>query len=225
VPGSRLVVFDLDGTLVDSLRDIAAAVNDALARVAPGARPLALAEIHAFVGEGATVLLRRSLEAAGATVPVEQVLPAYLESYGRRLLDTTAFYPGVLPALDALADNTLAVLTNKPGDLSRTLLCGLGADRRFARIWGTGDVPSRKPDPSGLQRLARELGARLAETVMVGDSAVDVETGRAAGCRTVGVTYGFDPQGVIAAGPDLLLDDLRDLPLLLRSRPADASRR
>jgi phosphoglycolate phosphatase len=218
VPVSSLVVFDLDGTLVDSIRDIAAAVHDAIGRVASGARPLEQHEIHGFVGDGAATLIARSLAAAGVDRRVDEVLPLYLEAYGRRMLDTTAFYPGVLEALDALQNRTLCVLTNKPGDLSRALLEGLGASRRFARIWGGGDVPSKKPDPEGLRLLMGELGARPEETAMVGDSAVDVATGRAAHVFTVGVTFGLDPRGVVAARPDAVLDDLRDLPRLLRQR-------
>ena len=209
-------MFDLDGTLVDSIRDIAAAVNDALARIAPETPPLGLAQIRSYVGDGASVLIARSLETAGVAARVEEVLPFYLEAYGRHLLDSTTFYPGVLEALDTLADRTLTVLTNKAGDLSRQLLTGMGAAHRFARIWGGGDVPSKKPDPQGLVRLMAELGAGADETAMVGDSPVDVATGRAAGVLSVGVTYGLDPRGVVSSRPDALLDDLRDLPGLLQ---------
>jgi phosphoglycolate phosphatase len=221
---TTLVVFDLDGTLVDSIRDIAAAVNDALRELAPGAPPLAVGQIHSFVGDGAAVLVTRSLAAAGLDRRLEEVLPAYLEAYKRRLLETTAFFPGVLEALDALRDRTLCVLTNKPGDLSRTLLAGLGAAHRFARIWGVGDVSGRKPDPAGLLRLMDELGVGAEEAAIVGDSPVDLATGRAAGVFTVGVTYGFDSRGVVAAGPDALVRDLRDLAPLLRDRDEHARR-
>jgi phosphoglycolate phosphatase len=224
VPACKLVVFDLDGTLVDSIRDIAAAVNDALVTVAPGTPPLGLAQIRSFVGDGPAVLVSRSLETAAVAASVAEVLPLYLEAYGRRFLDTTTFYPGVLEAMDALADRTLAVLTNKPGDLSRGLLSGLGAAHRFARIWGAGDVTVPKPDPQGLVRLMEELGARADETAMVGDSPVDVATGRAVGALSVGVTYGLDPRGVASSRPDALIDDLRDLPgLLQRIAPVRAT--
>jgi len=222
VPASRLVVFDLDGTLVDSIRDIAEAVRETLREVAPGTPPLAERQIHGFVGDGARVLIARSLAAAGVEARVEDVLPRYLDAYRRRLLDTTVLYPGVLEALDALQDRTLCVLTNKPGDLSRALLEGLRAAHRFTRIWGTGDVPAPKPDPEGLRRLMEDAGARPEETAMVGDSPVDVATGRAASAFTVGVTFGFDPEGVARAAPDALVSDLRDLPkvlTVLRSEP------
>jgi phosphoglycolate phosphatase len=203
---ARLLVFDLDGTLVDSSRDIAAAANAAIRRLAPGAAEIPLDAILSFVGEGARLLVERSLGYAGLGFSPDEVLPVYLECYAARLLDTTHLYPGVAEALDALAGTTLAVLTNKPGDLSRALLAGLGVAPRFARIWGAGDVPSRKPDPEGLLRLMAETGAFSGETWMVGDSATDVAAARAAGVRVAGVTWGFHPGALRAAGPDLLID-------------------
>jgi len=140
---ARLLVFDLDGTLVDSSRDIAAAANEALGRVAPGAPEIPLDSILAYVGEGARRLVERCLQHAKLDLSADDVLPAYLECYAGRLLDTTYVYPGVREALDALEGTTLAVLTNKPGDFSRTILDGLGVARLFARIWGAGDVTPR----------------------------------------------------------------------------------
>lgn len=203
---ARLVVFDLDGTLVDSSRDIAASVNAALGRVAPGTAALPLEAILSFVGEGAGLLVERSLRHAGLGLSTEEVLPVYIDCYRERLLDTTRLYPGVAAALDALAGTTLAVLTNKPGDMSRTILGGLGVASRFARVRGAGDVPSRKPDPAGLLGLMSELGARAGETWMVGDSATDVGVARAAGTRVAGVTWGFHPAALRAAAPDRVLD-------------------
>lgn len=212
----RLVVFDLDGTLVDSTQDLATAVNAALARVSPGTPPLAMDTVRSYIGNGAGILIARSLDAAGLRLRPEDVLPVFLDCYRGCLLDTTRLYPGVPEALDSLADRTLAVLTNKPGDMSRTILTGLEAAGRFARIYGGGDVPGRKPDPAGLLRLMAETGAAPRETVIVGDSAVDVRTGRAAEVWTVGVTYGLDPESLTAEPPDHLLNDLRDLARLLR---------
>jgi phosphoglycolate phosphatase len=211
---ARLLAFDLDGTLVDSSRDIAAAVNATLARVAPGTAAIPLDAILSYVGEGARLLIERSLGHAELDLPPDDVLAVYLDRYREHLLDSTYLYPGVAEALDALAGTTLAVLTNKPGELSRAILEGLGVAPRFARIWGAGDVPSRKPDPGGLLGLMAELGASPAETWMVGDSATDVNAARAAGTRSAGVTWGFHPAALRAAGPDLLIDDPRDLPAL-----------
>jgi phosphoglycolate phosphatase len=207
---ARLLVFDLDGTLVDSSRDIAAAANAALRRLAPGTPEIPLDAILSFVGEGARLLVERCLGHTGLDLPADEVLPVYLECYGERLLDSTRLYPGVADALDALAGTTLAVLTNKPGDMGRALLEGLGVVSRFARVWGAGDVPARKPDPAGLLRLMAELGATADETWMVGDSATDVGAARAAGVPVAGVTWGFHPGTLRAAGPDRLIDHPRD---------------
>jgi phosphoglycolate phosphatase len=180
-------------------------------RLAPGTPEIPLPEILAFVGEGARLLVERSLRHVGLDLSPDEVLSVYLECYRERLLDTTDLYPGVADALDALGGATLAVLTNKPGDLSRAILEGLGVAARFARVVGGGDVPSRKPDPAGLLHLMTDLGATPAGTWMVGDSATDVGAARAAGVRVAGVTWGFHPRQLREAGPDLLIDDPRDL--------------
>jgi len=206
-----LLVFDLDGTLVDSSRDLAAATNAALERVAPGHAAIPLAVVRSFVGEGARLLVDRSLRHAGIDRSADEVLPVFFECYSERLLETTALYPGMVEALDRLSGHTLAVLTNKPGPFSRTILEGLGVSPRFARIWGAGDVEERKPNPSGLRRLVEELGATAGATWMIGDSAIDVRTARAAGVRAAGVTWGLDPEGVRREEPDTLVDDPRQL--------------
>jgi phosphoglycolate phosphatase len=195
---ARLLVFDLDGTLVDSARDLAAATNAALQRTAPGTVPIPLAAVIGFVGEGARVLIERSIRYSQLELSPDDVLPVFLDCYAGRLLDTTRLYPGIAEALDALRARTLAVLTNKPGPFSRTILEGLG-------------VAARKPDPSGLLRLAEELEARPDETVMIGDSATDVATARAAGVKVLGVAWGLDPAGLRAANPDRILAHPREL--------------
>lgn len=204
MPG--LVVFDLDGTLVDSSIDLASSVNALLAELAPGVPALPLPVVRGFIGEGAAILISRSLARAGVAVPLEQALPVFLAAYRRRLLETTRPYAGVPEALQALSGHTLAVLTNKPGDLSRLLLDGLGLSARFRHVLGGGDLPARKPDPVGLLELMRRTGCGLRQTLFVGDSRVDVETGRAAAVPVLGVTWGLDPEGLRDAGPDLLLD-------------------
>ncbi len=206
-----LVVFDLDGTLVDSAGDLAAAVNATLRHFSPATPPIPLEKVRAFVGDGAAMLVARTLAAAQVDVSKEVALPVFLECYEARLLDTTVLYPGVQESLDALRDRTLAVLTNKPGAMSRRILEGLGVAGRFARICGAGDVPAKKPDPAGLRMLLGDTGIPPSAAVLVGDSAIDVRTGRAAGVRTVGVTYGFDPASLEMSPPDVLIGDLRDL--------------
>jgi len=208
---ARLVVFDLDGTLIDSSRDLATAVNRALARVAPGTPPLPESAVRTFIGSGARVLLARSLAASGLPHPVGEVLPVFLEAYAGCLLDTTRLFPGTVAALEGLRDRRLAVLTNKPGDMSRTILKALGVADRFFRIYGGGDLAAGKPDPDGLRRLAEEAGVETASAAMVGDSGIDVRTGRAAGALTIGVTYGFDAASFREDPPDLVVGSLPEL--------------
>ncbi|MFI5182772.1 MAG: HAD family hydrolase [Vicinamibacteria bacterium] len=207
----KLIVFDLDGTLVDSLADIASALNGTLARLSPGAPRLSRDAVRSLVGHGAWELVARALPLAALDVPVEKALALFRDIYRAGLLDETRPYPGVVVGLDRLRSRTLAVLTNKPGDLSRSILEGLGLADRFIRIYGGGDVAGKKPDPEGLARLLAETGTRASEGLMVGDSAVDVRTARNAGVGAVGVSYGFDPSGLAAEGPDLIVDSLEAL--------------
>jgi phosphoglycolate phosphatase len=179
--------------------------------VAPGVPALSLEQVRGFIGNGARVLIERSLLAAGIAAAPEDVLPLFLECYRERLLETTRLYPGARAALDELATARLAVLTNKPGALSRRLLAGLGIFGRFERVVGGDDRPTRKPDPEGLLWILEQLGVPAKRAVMVGDSAVDVRTGRAAGVYTVGFSGGYDAAGLAAEPPDLLLDDLAGL--------------
>ena len=147
----RLVVFDLDGTLVDSSGDLATACNRMLQRIAPGVAHLTQEQVRSFIGNGARKLVLRSLRATGVDHPVERALSVFLECYQRCLLDTTSLYPGAAEALDAMGARKLAVLTNKPGDMSRRILQELGVAGRFVRVLGGGDLPERKPDhTSGL---------------------------------------------------------------------------
>ncbi len=208
---ARLLVFDLDGTLVDSSRDLAAATNAAVRRVAPEAPPLPVEKVCTFVGNGARVLIERTLDHAGIDRAVDDVLPVFLECYGHCLLDTTRPYAGIVEALEALDGLPCAVLTNKPGPFARRILDGLDLAARFARIRGAGDVPAHKPDPRGLEQVMEELESTPAETWMIGDSPVDVRTARAAGVRVAGVSWGLAPEGLRREAPDRLIDDPRDL--------------
>jgi phosphoglycolate phosphatase len=201
---SRLAVFDLDGTLVDSLDDLHASVNHAL--LALGLAPRSLAEVRGFVGEGARRLLERAV--APRQDLLEAALAAWREHYEVHLLDRTRAYPGVEAAL-AGARRTLAVLTNKPAPMARRILEGLGLAPRFAAILGGGDAP-RKPDPAGLRTLMARAGATAGETVLVGDSRVDVETGRNAGVTVVAVTWGLGRQEELA-GADAVVERAGEL--------------
>ena len=186
--GSGLVVFDLDGTLVDSSADLASAAS-ALA-IELGGRPLTRAEVVMMVGEGAAVLVGRALTAAGVDPSTPGATARFLELYDACLLDSTHLYPGmgaVLQALDPLA--ALAVLTNKPRGPAERVLEGLGVRQHFIDVVG-GDGPwPRKPDPAGLAAL--RVHARGGSFVMVGDSPVDATTAARAGAAFVLANYGF----------------------------------
>jgi phosphoglycolate phosphatase len=207
----RLLVFDLDGTLIDSVDDLAAAVNSTLAELAPGTAALPVPLVRALIGQGAAKLVERGLRRAGLAHDVAEALPLFLRHYEAGLLDRTRLYPGVAEGLAELGGYTLAVLSNKPGPLCRAILEGLGVASRFARIWGAGDFAGRKPDPGPLLSLIEELGASRGETLMIGDSAIDVLTARAAGVAVYAVTWGLDPASLDATPPDRLIASLSEL--------------
>jgi phosphoglycolate phosphatase len=187
----RLIVFDLDGTLVDSRRDIAEAANATL--VAYGAEPLSEETVGRMVGNGAPVLIARAFEAAHAIQPAD-ALDRFLSIYRTRLLRCTRPYVGIPDVLSQLAPRaTLAVLTNKPLDATRDILAGLGLADYFQPgcIVG-GDGPfARKPDPAGLFHLMSAAGAAATETLLIGDSLIDWRTARNAGTRVCLARYGF----------------------------------
>lgn len=192
-----LIVFDLDGTLIDSERDLADAVNALLTE--RGALPLPLPAIGAMVGDGAAVLVRRAC--AAARLPMDDTsLPRFLELYDERLLHTTRPYAGIVEALEATAQyGVLAVLTNKPLGHTGRLLDGLGLARFFADVVG-GDGPlPRKPDPAGLRHLMSAHRAVPSGTVLVGDSRVDAATAASAGTAFCLARYGF---GARLMGPE-----------------------
>ena len=185
----RLIVFDLDGTLVDSRRDLADSANALIAEL--GGAPLTEEAIGRMVGEGAATLVRRAMAAAGLP-DVRAALARFLEIYDTRLLNHTRPYGGIEHAVrHARTLGRVAVLTNKPEKPTETILRGLGLFELFDQVVG-GDGPfARKPDPAGLLQLAADAGATPEATLMVGDSAIDHETARRAGTRCCLVSFGF----------------------------------
>jgi phosphoglycolate phosphatase len=209
------VAFDLDGTLIDSTADLAAAVNHALRGV--GRRELPAATLAGYVGEGARVLVQRAVgESDGADV--ERALALFLEHYGAHLLDHTRPHPGVVEALDALggAGVALSVLTNKPERLSRAILAGLGLLPRFVAVVGGDTLPTRKPDPAGLRHLAALTGTAPARMLLVGDSPIDVRTAAAGGIAFCGVAWGVVPGALAAAAPAHVVATPAELLALVR---------
>jgi phosphoglycolate phosphatase len=191
----KLIVFDLDGTLVDSKRDIAEAANETLLRC--GAPALPEAAIGRMVGDGAPVLLARAFAAAGVEMP-SQALKLFLDFYNGRLLTHTRPYDGIPELLAELAPRmALAVLTNKPTEATHGILFGLDLLKYFGAgsvVGGDGDLP-RKPDPAGLRHLMAIAGASPDATLLVGDSAVDWRTANAASTKICLARYGFGFEG------------------------------
>lgn len=189
-PMRPLVVFDLDGTLVDSREDLAASVNDVLAEWS--APPLPVEVVTRMVGDGARTLVARALREARLEASVDDALAAFHQHYAGRVTATTRPYDGVPGLLDALADRaTLAVLTNKPITPTRVLLDAFGWTPLFRRVIGGDESFGRKPDPAGLRAIIDETGVDLHATLMVGDSMADVEVARRAGTRVCFAAWGF----------------------------------
>lgn len=213
---SRLIVFDLDGTLVDSKEDLAVAVNVAIESF--GFPPLPHREIHGYVGDGAAALIRRALPATEDGLH-GQVLDRFLSYYRRHLLDTTRPYPGVVESLRKWTGRyRMALLTNKPLDMTEAILSGLSLSGFFSDVRGGDSFETKKPDPHGLLHILTEAGVAPSEAMMVGDSKNDVLAGRAAGTVTCGVTYGLGAEGFAAHPPDFTVDRFPDL--FARIRPA-----
>jgi phosphoglycolate phosphatase len=206
-----LAIFDLDGTLIDSKLDLAHSVNAALGHL--GLSPLPNETVYSYVGNGAPVLIRRSLGAGASQADVDQALAFFLEYYRAHMLDNTVLYPGVRTALDRMmrAGIPLAVLTNKPVRISEAIVEGLGLSGHFQYVYGGNSFEQKKPHPIGIDTLVSKLNARREHTVMVGDSGVDIDTARAAGVQACGVSYGFAPETLKSSPPDFFVDSLEEL--------------
>ena len=213
---ARLLVFDLDGTLVDSKEDLANAVNVAIESF--DLPPLPNPVIYSYVGDGASALMQRALPPEKADL-LPEVLDRFLAYYRRHLLDTTRAYPGVAGALRKWSGiYRMAVLTNKGVAMTREILSGLSLDGYFFDVRGGDSFRTKKPDPEGLLSILREGGVAPEEAIMIGDSRNDVLAGRAAGTVTCGVTYGLGASGFSGHPPDFTVDRFPEL--FRRIRPA-----
>jgi len=202
-----LLIFDLDGTLIDSKRDLTDSVN--ATRAWKGLPPLPDDIVSAYVGNGASMLIRRALPHLNDEEHGE-AHKFFLKYYRDHMLDATTLYPGVREGLDRLRAEAvpMAILTNKPVKFSVHLIAGLNLSDHFFRIYGGNSFEEKKPHPVGILTLIEESGAERGWTVMVGDSAVDVNTARNAGVQACGVSWGFQPETFEHAPPDFIIDDL-----------------
>jgi len=214
----RLLIFDLDGTLVDSRQDLCNSVNAMLRHL--GRPELPCDVVATYIGDGAPMLVRRALGDPGDEPFVQRALEYFLAWYREHKLDTTYLYPGVLDALRILHHSgarKLAVLSNKPVNPSRAIVEALGMGEFFSQVYGGNSFPTKKPDPAGARALLQEFGVSPAEAMMIGDSSIDVLTGRNAGLWTCGCLHGFAPHTLEQIAPDVLIDDPADLPQLFSS--------
>jgi phosphoglycolate phosphatase len=209
-PRFSAIVFDLDGTLVDSAPDLCGVVNQMLRR--HGRMELNLDEIRRMVGDGAAKLIERGFAAQGLPAPLPDLTKEFLSLYEQRIAAETRPFPGVVPTLERLrtAGLRLGVCTNKTTHLSRRLLDELDMTRFFASIVG-GEGPTRKPDPQHLQRVIGELQADETGTLMVGDSRNDVAAAKAAGVEVVAVSFGYTTIPPRELGADRVIDRFDEL--------------
>ena len=202
-------VFDLDGTLIDSKQDIVRSVNLMLRDTKREEQPAEL--VATFIGHGAPQLIAGVLGPGAGEEQRREAPGIFLAHYRERKLDRTRPYPGVTEALAKLAGRPMAVLSNKPTGLSVDILKGLGLERFFEAIYGGDSFRRKKPDPVGALAVLNELGATPAESAMVGDSDVDVETARNTGMLAVGVNYGFGQHDREKQPADIYVDSLLEL--------------
>ena len=206
-----LLIFDLDGTLIDSKLDLAHSVNAMLSHTGREQLPHEL--IFSYVGNGAPVLVRRALGPQASDAEHAAALEFFLAYYRAHKLDYTTLYPGVREGLAALTDagHISAILTNKPVRISIEIIHELGLGHHFLRIYGGNSFETKKPDPVGVHTLLQETGVSKELALFIGDSSVDIETARNAGIASCGLTYGFKPESLGDCPPDHLIDNFLDL--------------
>ena len=208
----RLIVYDLDGTLIDSRKDIVSSVNWTLTEL--GFKELPTEKISSFVGSGVANLMRQSLQEISpeALKCHDRSIKLFRRYYGEHLLDQTQLYPSVRKVLEFFKDRKQSVMTNKPQDFSITILKSLGIDSYFFKVMGGDQGFAKKPHPASLLEILKAAEMSPEEVILVGDSATDIETGKNAGVKTIAVTYGFGSREEIqAARPESILNDLEEL--------------
>lgn len=217
-----LIIFDLDGTLVDTLDDISASLNHALKPC--GLRPLSTDEVRSMVGEGLSVLLQKALGPDNISKH-EEALNRFLEHYSANIAVHSKPYPGVIDTLKKLTAFDKAVLSNKRESLSVKLLYSLGMGGYFQYIAGSDSTSAKKPSPLAVEHVLKKLGASPESALVVGDSTYDIDAGRGAGVKTVAVTYGYRPRAMLN-NADFMIDKMEELlPLIYQRNLAREKRR
>ncbi len=209
----KLIIFDLDGTLIDSRIDITNAINYALEPYGIGT--FTVDEITRMVGKGITTLIEDILR-PHPDIKKEKVLKRFLEHYESHLVDNTMAYPGVYGTLERLYRWRKAVVSNKREYLSKSILRALDLEKFFDIVVGSDTTPEKKPSPLPIDFVLDKLDITRSETVMVGDSEIDIKTARVSGVKVISVTYGYRPRGVLN-GADYIIDDITELPALIES--------
>ena len=217
----RAIIFDLDGTLIDSKHDLILSVNAMLEEMR---RPrLAADVISGYIGHGAPQLVARALGGTAKEEELKHALQFFLHYYEEHKMDNTCAYPGVAETLLRLRDVPMAVLTNKPVRISVRILEALGLANNFRAIYGGNSFETKKPDPLGARTILREMGVEAEQALIVGDSEVDVQTARNAGTRAAAVNYGFGVHDRAAYPADVYLDRFADLLELVGNHPVEHS--
>jgi phosphoglycolate phosphatase len=212
----RALIFDLDGTLIDSQRDLIRSVNVMLREM--GRAELKEETISGYIGQGAPILVGRALGEGASEEEHQRALQFFLGYYEEHKMDTTRAYPGVAETLEELAGLPMAILTNKPARISVRILDELGLKRYFRAIYGGNSFETKKPDPLGANTILREFGVLPHEALLIGDSEVDVQTARNAGALAAAVNYGFGAHDRAAHPADIYLERISDLLELLAQR-------
>ncbi|HEY1216726.1 MAG TPA: HAD-IA family hydrolase [Bryobacteraceae bacterium] len=205
-----LIIFDLDGTLIDSSKDLATAMN--ATREHLGMAPIDPSLIYSFVGNGVRVLVQRALGGESNSELVDKGHQFFLTYYGAHAVENTRLYPRIEETLKRLnAKHKLAILTNKPIEISYRIVKFLQLEKYFSRVYGGDSFSEKKPSPVGIHALMQEFKAPAPGVLMVGDSSVDVETARNANVKSCGVLWGFQPESLKKSRPDLLIYDPVDI--------------
>jgi phosphoglycolate phosphatase len=213
----RALIFDLDGTLIDSKQDLIHSVNAMLRELGRGELPAET--ISGYIGHGAPQLVARALGDSSTEEQRQRALQFFLSYYEEHKMDTTCAYPGVPETLEKLASMPMAVLTNKPVRISVRILEAMGLSKYFQAIYGGNSFQTKKPDPLGATTILRELSTEPREALLVGDSEVDVQTARNAGTLAAAVNYGFGVHDRAAHPADIYLESFAELATVLDSRP------